>query len=160
MKTRSTQFDLRENTASSRQHASRPATDNHSNAICIDEQALHAQSRSFQTDDATRESGNALHAAPEHAATAIEQGGYGQHAIAAATPQHTKHANEEFEPLLDSIEAAKLLGNIHVKTLQRYARQGRIPGYQVAGHWYFRASELDMWLRSQLNSIRQSVRSN
>ena len=25
----------------------------------------------------------------------------------------------EFEPLLDSEEAAKLLGNIHVKTLQR-----------------------------------------
>ena len=159
MKPRSTQFDVRENTASSRQHASRPATDNHSNAICIEE-SPQIQRRSFQTDDAAREIGNTLHAAPEHAATAAEPEGYGQHAIAAATARHTKHANDEFEPLLDSIEAAKLLGNIHIKTLQRYARQGRIPGYQVAGHWYFRASELDRWLRSQLNSIRQSVRSN
>jgi len=159
MKTRSTQFDLRENTASAGQHAPRLATDNGSNTICIEE-APQIQRRSFQTDGAAHEIGNALHAAPEHAATAEGEAGYGQHASAAATPQHTKHANDEFEPLLDSIEAARLLGNIHVKTLQRYARQGRIPGYQVAGHWYFRASELDRWLRSQLNSIRQSVRSN
>ena len=55
----------------------------------------------------------------------------------------------EFEPLLDSEEAAKLLGNIHVKTLQRYARQGSLPGYRIGGHWYFRASDLDPWLRSQ-----------
>ena len=48
-----------------------------------------------------------------------------------------------FEPLIGSDEAAKLLGNIRVRTLQRYARHRRIPGYQIGGHWYFRASELD-----------------
>lgn len=58
----------------------------------------------------------------------------------------------DFEPLIGSPEAAKLLGNIHVKTLQRYARRRRIPGYQIGGHWYFRASELNSWLRSRLNS--------
>jgi excisionase family DNA binding protein len=42
--------------------------------------------------------------------------------------------------------------NIHVKTLQRYARLGRLPGYQIGGHWYFRASELDAWLQSRINS--------
>jgi len=57
----------------------------------------------------------------------------------------------DFEPLIGSCEAARLLGNIHVKTLQRYARHARIPGYQIGGHWYFRASELDYWLRSQIN---------
>lgn len=36
-----------------------------------------------------------------------------------------------FEPLIASPAAARLLGNIHVKTLQRYARQQRIPGYQM-----------------------------
>lgn len=61
-------------------------------------------------------------------------------------------ASKTFEPLIGSGQAAKLLGNIHVKTLQRYARLGRLPGYQIAGHWYFRESELDAWLRSQLNS--------
>jgi len=66
----------------------------------------------------------------------------------------------EFEPLLDSEEAAKLLGNIHVKTLQRYARQGSLPGYRIGGHWFFRASELDSWLRSQLNSSCHPCRTN
>ncbi|MGD0842729.1 MAG: helix-turn-helix domain-containing protein [Candidatus Acidiferrales bacterium] len=58
----------------------------------------------------------------------------------------------EFEPLLDSGQAARLLGNIHVKTLQRYVRRGELPAYRVGGHWYFRASELDAWLRSHINS--------
>lgn len=69
-------------------------------------------------------------------------------------------AGIEFEPLLDSEEAAKLLGNIHVKTLQRYARQGELPGYRVGGRWFFRASELDAWLRSRINSSRHPRRSN
>jgi excisionase family DNA binding protein len=64
-----------------------------------------------------------------------------------------------FEPLLDSREAAALL-RIHHKTLERKARRGEVPGYNIAGRWYFRASELDTWLRSQLNSASQSVRVN
>ena len=63
--------------------------------------------------------------------------------------QKSRHA---FEPLIGSPEAAKLLGNIHVKTLQRYARRGSLPGYQIGGHWFFRQSELDAWLRSRINS--------
>ena len=60
-------------------------------------------------------------------------------------------ATQPFEPLLDSREAAGLL-HIHHKTLERKAREGEIPGYQIAGRWYFRASEQDGWLRSQLQS--------
>jgi excisionase family DNA binding protein len=56
-----------------------------------------------------------------------------------------------FEPLLDSRQAAALL-HIHHKTLERKARGGDIPSYNIAGRWYFRASELDGWLRSQLKS--------
>jgi len=62
---------------------------------------------------------------------------------------------DDFEPLISSGSAARLLGNIHVKTLQRYARIGRLPGYQIAGHWYFRESELDAWVRHQISSNRQ-----
>jgi len=65
---------------------------------------------------------------------------------------------QSFEALITSTAAARLLGNLHVKTLQRYARLGRIPGYQIGGHWYFRESELDAWLRHQINSKCQSVR--
>jgi excisionase family DNA binding protein len=56
-----------------------------------------------------------------------------------------------FEPLLNSREAAALL-HMHFKTLERRARGGEVPAYQVAGKWFFRASELDVWLRSQLKS--------
>ena len=64
-----------------------------------------------------------------------------------------------FEPLLDSREASALL-RMHYKTLERKARGGEIPGYQIAGRWYFRATALDTWLRVQLNSASQSVRVN
>jgi excisionase family DNA binding protein len=67
---------------------------------------------------------------------------------------------ESFEPLIDCVEAATLLGHMHIKTLQRYARTGAIPSYRIGGHWYFRASELDEWLKGGLQSVRQSVREN
>jgi excisionase family DNA binding protein len=76
----------------------------------------------------------------------------------AAGPWSSQQSNHIFEPLIESLGAARLLGNLHVKTLQRYARLGRVPGYQIGGHWYFRASELDAWLRLQINSKCQSVR--
>jgi excisionase family DNA binding protein len=53
-----------------------------------------------------------------------------------------------FEPLLDSEEAADLL-RIHPKTLQRMARNGEIAATQIGKLWRFRASELDLWLRSK-----------
>jgi hypothetical protein len=57
-----------------------------------------------------------------------------------------------FEPLLNVNDAASLLGGIHPKTLMRRARAGEIPGYQIARSWFFRASELDIWLRSLVAS--------
>jgi len=54
-----------------------------------------------------------------------------------------------FERLLDSDEAASLLG-IHKKTLQRMARNGEVPGFQIGDLWRFRASALNEWLASKL----------
>ena len=51
----------------------------------------------------------------------------------------------EFEPLLDSDEAAALL-RIHPKTLQKKARTGEIPGRHVGNRWRFRVSDLNDWL--------------
>ena len=64
----------------------------------------------------------------------------------------------EFEPLLDDKQASALLGGIHVKTLQRLARTGKVPAYRVGRFWRYRASELDSWLRSKVNSPRQPAR--
>ena len=52
----------------------------------------------------------------------------------------------QFEPLLDDQQAAALLG-IHPKTLQRLARNGRVPSHRIGRFWRYRASELDAWLR-------------
>jgi excisionase family DNA binding protein len=51
----------------------------------------------------------------------------------------------EFEPLLDSEEAAALV-KIHPKTLQRMARHGEITGIRIGKLWRFRASSLNRWL--------------
>ena len=59
--------------------------------------------------------------------------------------------SENFEPLLDSEQAAKLL-QIHPKTLQRMARNGELPAVQIGRLWRFRASALNRWLAQQVTS--------
>lgn len=54
-----------------------------------------------------------------------------------------------FEPVLDSEQAAALL-KIHPKTLQRMARNGKIPGFRIGKLWGFRASALNRWLESKM----------
>jgi len=135
MKPARLQFDVRENTASSRQHAPR-----------VERPSLP--------------SGNSLTDRPLTAATAGNGGGSDDGFQPPLIAVGTNKFMHEFEPLVGCDEAAKLLGNIHVKTLQRYARRGDIPGYQIGGHWYFRASELDSWLRSRINSSCHPCRSN
>jgi excisionase family DNA binding protein len=63
-------------------------------------------------------------------------------------PTNQTRFNAEFEPLLDSIEAAALL-RIHPKTLQKMARRGEIQGRHVGKCWRFRASDLNEWLWRQ-----------
>jgi excisionase family DNA binding protein len=55
------------------------------------------------------------------------------------------------EPLLDTDQAAAIM-RIHPKTLQRYARQGIIRGFQIGSMWRFRASDIDRWISEQLAS--------
>lgn len=61
--------------------------------------------------------------------------------------------NEPFvpEPLLDTDQAAAIM-RIHPKTLQRYARQGIVRGFQLGSMWRFRASDIDRWITEQLAS--------
>jgi excisionase family DNA binding protein len=51
----------------------------------------------------------------------------------------------EFEPLLDVAEAAMLL-RMHPRTLRAKARKRIIPAIQVGRRWRFRASTLNSWL--------------
>ncbi|MBW4027709.1 MAG: helix-turn-helix domain-containing protein [Acidobacteria bacterium] len=52
----------------------------------------------------------------------------------------------EFEPLLDSEQAAALL-HVHPETLKRRARRGEIPGMKFGKVWRFRASGLNAYIR-------------
>jgi excisionase family DNA binding protein len=56
-----------------------------------------------------------------------------------------------FEPVLDSEEAATLL-KIHPKTLQKLARDGKIPGVRIGKLWAFRASTLNRWLEQKMTT--------
>jgi excisionase family DNA binding protein len=71
-----------------------------------------------------------------------------------AEPVNIGTRSRDFEALLDVSEAAGLL-RIHPKTLQRLARFAHVPAYRVGRFWRYRASDLEMWLRSGANSQRQ-----
>jgi excisionase family DNA binding protein len=60
-------------------------------------------------------------------------------------PRPIADVRVEFEPLLDSTDAAALL-QIHPKTLQRLARAGTVIGIRVGKLWRFRVSALNEWL--------------
>ncbi|SRR5581483_609077 len=142
-------FGMRENPASDRRHGSRLAVSTKSGPRVDEKEDAAAPSPIALADPKLPDPHSCAHAAQTAAAT--------EGKAKDSTPWHAfrlplADSHEQFEPLLASEPAARLLGNIHVKTLQRYARNGGIPGYRIGGHWYFRASELDAWLRSRLNS--------
>jgi len=64
-----------------------------------------------------------------------------------------------FEPLLDSHQAANLI-QLHPKTLQKMAREGRVPAIRIGDLWRFRASALDEWVRSALRVSSQITTHN
>jgi excisionase family DNA binding protein len=152
MKPRPTQSGVRENTASSRQHASRLSVDVRSNPTCVDVGSPAARLISPQIDSSETVRKTTFNAAPQHGATGEEERDVSESSALTSSLRPLQRSRHAFEPLIGSPEAAKLLGNIHVKTLQRYARRGSLPGYQIGGHWFFRQSELDAWLRSRINS--------
>ena len=60
----------------------------------------------------------------------------------------SSHSEFSFEPLLDSDEAADLL-RIHPKTLQKMVRNQQLHGIEVGKLWRFRASDLELWLKTK-----------
>jgi len=161
MKLRATQFGVRENTAFPRQHAPRLAVE--SLPLLSEILPRDSQHRASTPDLASRasERRDSVTSKPLDASTGGKERGSGAEVLSApATVSAANESRQVFEPLIGCEAAAKLLGNIHVKTLQRYARRGTVPGYRVAGHWFFRATELDVWLRSRINSSCHPCRSN
>lgn len=67
---------------------------------------------------------------------------------------------EIFEPLLNDEQTAKLLGDMHPKTLQRMARNREIPAHKIGRFWYFRQSELDRWFREACANSASTLKSD
>ena len=65
-------------------------------------------------------------------------------------------AQTTFEPLLTAEEAAEHL-RIHVKTLQKLARDQRVPTVRLGKYWRFRLSALDRWVTGQQKSIQPAA---
>ena len=70
--------------------------------------------------------------------------------------QSSASDSRAFERLIGLRDAAELL-QIHPDTLKKKARAGEIPGRKVGARWRFRASELDLWVRSALPSPQPKV---
>jgi len=72
----------------------------------------------------------------------------------------TTEVHHSVEPLLDCAAAAAVLGGLHPKTVERWAREGRIPAYRYFRHWRFRVSDLEVWMRSHVQSACHPSRLN
>jgi excisionase family DNA binding protein len=55
-------------------------------------------------------------------------------------------------------EEAAVFVRVHPKTVKRMARSGELPGHFRFGRWFFYATELDYWMRTELHSSRHSCR--
>ena len=62
----------------------------------------------------------------------------------------------QFERLLDCGEVARLL-HLHPKTVERMAREGRLPAFKVGKRWLFRPVHIDHWVSSLVDSTSASV---
>jgi excisionase family DNA binding protein len=72
------------------------------------------------------------------------------------------HLALDLEPYVNASDAADFLG-IHPKTLMRLARDRVVPAYSFTDgtrhRWRFLKSELDIWMRSRVNSTSHPLRS-
>jgi len=68
-------------------------------------------------------------------------------------PRSMVNAERGIERPITCREASEVLG-VHPRTIKRMARDCKVPGHFRFGRWFFYASELDCWMRTELNSLR------
>lgn len=146
------QFGMREIPAPDRRHGSRPGTPG-----LLDSEVKHIAARSgldvFPATVTPLESECRNDAASRHAATEGEES-------KADKPSRESLGHDQTNPVerpLTCEEAARLV-RVHPKTVKRMARNDELPGHFRFGRWYFYASELDSWMRTELQSSRHSCR--
>jgi excisionase family DNA binding protein len=63
-------------------------------------------------------------------------------------------ANAKKPKLLTAAEAAKHL-RLHVKSLYRLAKAGKIPARKVGGQWRFHSDMLNEWLKNTSSDMKR-----
>jgi hypothetical protein len=122
---------MHESPASDRRHGSCQTVRDLSTENCEMEENTTSSLVTGIQNDASPDTHSVSNAAPPRAATGAQNGCALTQLTVAALSGPSVTIQREFEPLIGSSEAARLLGNIHVKTLQRYARHGRLPAARV-----------------------------
>lgn len=144
------QFDIRENPASDRRHGSRREA---SDSMIFEHEAANSELHAFPATALPPESQCTDDAALPHAATDGQAS-----KLDGTTHESLQHDGSGLvERPLTCEEAAQLV-RVHPKTVKRMARSGELPGHFRFGRWYFYASELDCWMRTELHSSRHSCR--
>ena len=151
MKTRPTQFGVRENTASSRQHASRRAM----NASVLPPDPLFGTE---QQNKGTQEPPSPIKETFELSLTEPDQGATGEGDSGTITPGLFGDGKRSVVERPLTCEEAAAFVRVSPKTVKRMARGGELPGHFRFGRWFFYASELDCWMRTELHSSSHSCR--
>lgn len=152
MKNAPTQLEMRENTASSRRHASRRAvTDSFTQ--------YGSQHPADSSGRSTQELGFSTKSTFELPLTEEDNGATGGGETARSVSERALRDSQRLpvERPLTCEEAAAFV-RVHPKTVKRMARTGELPGHFRFGRWFFYASELDCWMRTELHSSRHSCR--
>jgi excisionase family DNA binding protein len=152
MKDAPTQLDMRENTASSRRHASRRAMSDSLRQFDPSHSTESSDERIQELKLSTRETFELSLTDPDKEAT-----GGGETATTASQQLLGERKRLSVERPLTCEEAAAFV-RVHPKTVKRMARSGDLPGHFRFGRWFFYASELDCWMRTELHSSRHSCR--
>jgi excisionase family DNA binding protein len=61
-----------------------------------------------------------------------------------------KKAPGEKDQIMTLREVAQYLG-LHVMTVYKLTREGRVPAAKIGGQWRFKRDVLDGWLEAQMN---------
>ena len=141
------EFDMRENPASDRRYGSRLALSTKaSSQLNGKEDGEVVNSTVFAEQENV-----SVHAATTPATTVGRERGRGSFG------QTFPYEPSSVERPLTCEEAAALI-RVHAKTVKRMARSAELPGHFRFGRWFFYASELDSWMRTELHSSRHSCR--
>jgi len=148
MKDAPTQFDIRENTASSRLHASRAAIHDSFRQFG----SLRPTEPSLKSRQGLRPATRATFELSLKDSGKEATGGGDSETIASELPIEQSNRSSVERPL--TCEEAADFVRVHPRTVKRMARAGKVPGHFRFGRWYFYASELDCWMRMELHSAR------